>query len=110
MTPIDKEKLRMKADVFKAMGSPVRLGIIELLEPGEKCVCEIVDHVGTDMSNVSKHLTVLKRNGIVTDRRDGLKVYYRLAMPCAVDFARCIENVLLNNLEDQQSIIAGCKC
>ena len=87
MTPQDKEKLRMKADVFKAMGSPIRLGIIEFLETGERCVCDIVDHVGTDTSNVSKHLSVLKSNGILSDRREGLKIYYRLAMPCAVDFA-----------------------
>jgi DNA-binding transcriptional ArsR family regulator len=110
MTSQDKEKLKMKADVFKAMGSPVRLGIIEFLEHEERCVCDIVEHVGTDTSNVSKHLSVLKNNGILADRREGLKIYYRLVMPCAVDFARCIENILLNNLEGRQSIIAGCKC
>jgi DNA-binding transcriptional ArsR family regulator len=63
--PQERERLRIKADVFKAMGHPIRLGIIEMLAGGERCVCEIVDYVGTDFSNVSKHLSVLKRHGLV---------------------------------------------
>ncbi len=57
MTSLQKERLRMKAEIFKAMGHPIRLGVIEFLQDGEKCVCEIVDHVGTEISNVSKHLS-----------------------------------------------------
>jgi DNA-binding transcriptional ArsR family regulator len=108
MTANERERLRMKADVFKAMGNPVRLGIIELLHDEEKCVCDIVDHVGTDMSNVSKHLSILRKQGIVADRREGLKVFYRLTMPCAVDFVNCVESVIFNRLEEQRSVIAGC--
>jgi len=101
----EKERLRLKADVFKAMGHPLRLGIIEYLRDGEQCVCDIVAHVGTDMSNVSKHLSVLRRAGIVADRRDGLKMMYSLTMPCAIDFARCVEGVVLRRLEDQRSVM-----
>ena len=107
MTIEEKQRLRMKADVFKAMGNPVRLGIIEYLKDGEMCVCDIVEHVGTDISNVSKHLSILRRHGIVTDRRDGLKIFYSLTMPCAVDFAKCVEGVLLNSLEGQRAMMAG---
>ena len=108
MTQEEKERLRIKADVFKAMGNPVRLGIIEFLEQGERCVCDIVDHVGTDTSNVSKHLAVLRRQGILADRREGLKIYYRLTMPCAVDFVKCVEGVIFNRLEEQRAVMAGC--
>ncbi len=83
MSPYEKERLRLKAEVFKAMGHPIRLGVIEFLQTGEKCVCEIVEQVGTEISNVSKQLSLLKRAGIVTDRRDGLKMMYGLTMPCA---------------------------
>ncbi len=61
MSPHENERLRLKAEVFKAMGHPLRLGVIELLQTGEKCVCEIVEQVGTEISNVSKHLSVSKR-------------------------------------------------
>ena len=108
MTSEEKERLRIKADVFKAMGNHVRLGIIEFLDAGEQCVCDIVDHVGTDTSNVSKHLAVLRRQGIVADRREGLKIFYRLTMPCAVDFVRCVEGVIFNRLDEQRAVMSGC--
>lgn len=101
---VDKnERLRMKAEVFKAMGHPLRLGTIEFLKNGERCVCDIVDHLGTGMSNMSKHLSVLKKAGIVTDRRDGLKIMYRLTRYCALDFTRCVESTVVKRLEDQRS-------
>ncbi|MEJ2715864.1 MAG: metalloregulator ArsR/SmtB family transcription factor [Deltaproteobacteria bacterium] len=103
MSEKEIERLRIKADVFKALGSPVRLAILEFLRPGERCVCEITDHIGTDISNVSKHLSILRRQGLVTDRREGLKILYRFAMPCAVDFAKCVEEVIQNRLERQRA-------
>jgi len=103
----ERERLRLKAEVFKAMGHPLRLGVVEFLQTGERCVCEIVDHVGTEISNVSKHLSVLKKAGIVADRRDGLKIMYSLTMPCAVDFARCVEGVVIKRLEDQRSVLVA---
>jgi DNA-binding transcriptional ArsR family regulator len=48
----ERERLRIKAEVFKAMGHPIGLGILEMLSHGEKCVCEIFEYVGTDISNV----------------------------------------------------------
>jgi len=107
MTPGNKERLRLKAEVFKALGHPIRLGIVEFLQNGEMCVCEIVDRVGTEMSNVSKHLGVLKKAGIVADRRDGLRIMYSLTMPCAVDFAHCVEGVVIKRLEDQRSVMVA---
>jgi DNA-binding transcriptional ArsR family regulator len=103
---LEKERLKIKADVFKAMGHPIRLGIIEMLARGERCVCEIVDHVGTDISNVSKHLSILKQRGLVADRKEGLKVFYSLTMPCAVDFTGCVERVVLTRLEEQRAVMA----
>ncbi len=102
----EKERLKIKADVFKAMGHPIRLGIIEMLADGERCVCEIVDYVGTDISNVSKHLSILKQRGLVADRKEGLKVFYSLTMPCAIDFTGCVERVVLSRLEEQRAVMA----
>jgi DNA-binding transcriptional ArsR family regulator len=102
-----KGRLALKAEVFKAMGHPLRLGVIEFLHSGEKCVCEIVEHVGTEISNVSKHLSILKKAGIVTDRRDGLKMMYSLTMPCALDFVHCVEGVVIKRLEDQRAVMVA---
>lgn len=100
-------RLQIKSEVFKALGHPIRLGVIELLQPGEKCVCEIVDHLGTGMSNISKHLAILKKAGIVADRREGLKIMYRLTMSCALDFSHCVEGVVIRRLEDQRSVMVA---
>jgi DNA-binding transcriptional ArsR family regulator len=103
----EKERLILKAEVFKAMGHPLRLGIVEFLNGGEICVCDIVAHVGTEISNVSKHLSILKKAGLVADRRDGLKIMYRLIMPCAIDFARCVEGVVIKRLEEQRAVLVA---
>jgi DNA-binding transcriptional ArsR family regulator len=107
MTDGVEERLKIKAEVFKAMGHPIRLGIIELLQGGELCVCEIVEYVGTGISNVSKHLSMLKKVGIVADRRDGLRIMYRLTMPCVLDFARCVEGHVVGNLNRQAALMTG---
>jgi len=68
--------------------------MLEALESGELCVCELQELVGADMSTVSKHLSVLKQVGLVSDRKQGLKIFYKLRVPCALQFMHCIDAVL----------------
>jgi len=92
----DKERqlYSAKAAVLKALAHPTRLWMAEQLAQGERCVCEFVDAIGADFSTVSKHLSVLKQNGIVEDEKRGKQVYYRLKVPCVLQFMGCIEAVL----------------
>ncbi len=83
-----------RARVMKAMAHPSRLMMIEELSRGERCVCELTELVGADISTVSKHLSLLKKAGIVTDEKKGKQVYYRLKVPCVLNFFHCIESVL----------------
>ncbi|MHB8901670.1 MAG: ArsR/SmtB family transcription factor [Thermoguttaceae bacterium] len=69
----------------------------ELSRHGERCVCELTDMIGADISTVSKHLSVLKAMRLVDDDKRGNLVYYRLGTPCAVQFFDCIESVLRGN-------------
>jgi len=66
------------ADVFKAMGDPTRLRILQTLFPGEKCVTDLAKTLGMDAPRVSFHLTRLKYAGLVTDERQGQRVAYSL--------------------------------
>src|SRR5215470_13081386 len=68
----------MMENYFKGLADINRLRIINLLLRGELCGCDIQYVVGSSQSNVSRHLTYLKRSGLVTDRREGYRVYYRL--------------------------------
>ncbi|MBI5381145.1 MAG: winged helix-turn-helix transcriptional regulator [Opitutae bacterium] len=80
-----------RAAVFKALGHPARLQIVAALGDGERCVCELVEAVGSGWSTVSRHLTVLKAAGIIADEKRGLQVYYRMALPCVNSFAECLD-------------------
>jgi len=89
-----RARLEARARIVKAMAHPSRLFIVEELSRGERCVCELRDLVGADMSTVSKHLSLMKKAGLVEDRKDGLRVHYRLRVPCIMDFMNCVEAVL----------------
>jgi DNA-binding transcriptional ArsR family regulator len=72
------ELLNRIAEVLKAMADPTRLKVLHVLHNGERCVSDILEVVGGSQANVSKHLSVLKRAGLVDCRRAGLNVYYRI--------------------------------
>lgn len=66
---------------FKALGDANRLRILNLLLHGELCVCDIQHVLASSQPNVSRHLAYLRSSGLVLDRRDGLRIFYRLAQP-----------------------------
>ena len=88
----NKRNLR-RAEIIKAMAHPSRLAIIDRLENGEACVCELQEIVKSDMSTVSKHLSLMKKAGLLDERKEGLWVYYRLRYPCIIRFLGCIDTV-----------------
>jgi DNA-binding transcriptional ArsR family regulator len=98
-----KARFESRAKILKALAHPSRLFIVEELARGERCVCVLTDMVGADISTVSKHLAVLKRAGIVVDRKEGLQVYYRLKAPCITRFFECIESVQEANGETRMA-------
>ena len=87
-------KLNVKANVLKAMAHPSRLCIVEELSKRERCVCELTEMIGADMSTVSKHLTVLKHAGIIADEKRGSMVFYRLRVPCLGKLFATVDSVL----------------
>jgi ArsR family transcriptional regulator len=89
-----RKRLEAQASIVKAMAHPTRLFIVEQLAGEERCVQELTEMIGADVSTVSKHLSVLKREGILSDDRRGQQVYYRLAMPCVLNFFTCVRTVI----------------
>ena len=100
-------KYEARARIIKAMAHPTRLFIVdELARAGEKCVCELTEMIGADMSTVSKHLSQLKQAGIVADEKRGSMVFYRLRVRCIPNFFDCVESVLECNAEAQRRLLA----
>ena len=100
-----KTYLEAKSRVLKALGHPTRLLIAEELGRGERCVCEFVDMAGVDYSTISRHLSVLKQAGLVEDKKRGKRVYYRLRVPCVLNFMECVEEVIRSGVEDRLKMI-----
>ncbi len=98
-----KTQARFKtlAAVIKAMAHPTRLFVVDRLSRRERCVCELTDLIGADVSTVSKHLAVLKASGIVDAERRGSRIYYRLKMPCVLGFFGCVESVIKSDAEER---------
>ncbi len=73
--------MRNLEQLFKGLADQTRLRILNLLIHGELCVCDIHYVLESSQSNVSRHLTYLKNSGLVLDRREGTRMYYRLEQP-----------------------------
>ena len=86
--------MEARSRVMKALAHPTRLFIVDELSRGERCVCELTDGIGADVSTVSKHLSVLRAAGIVLDDKRGVQVFYRLRVPCILNFFGCVEAVI----------------
>lgn len=100
-------KYEARARIIKAMAHPTRLFIVdELARCDERCVCELTEMIGSDMSTVSRHLAMLKNAGIIEDEKRGASVYYKLRVPCITNFFGCVESVLRSNAKDQRKLLA----
>jgi len=91
-----KTKYKQRSETMKALAHPTRLFIVDFLADGEKCVCEIVEQVGVDISTISKHLLVMKNAGLVEDEKRGLNVFYKLVCPCVSNLFTCLEDIKRN--------------
>jgi ArsR family transcriptional regulator len=80
-----KSSIEFKARVFKALSDPARLEILEFLRGGEKCVCEIVEHVRIIQPVVSRHLKILKDCGLVNDRKEVNRRFYSITNPKIIE-------------------------
>ncbi len=100
-----RKKFETRAGIIKSMGHPTRLFIVDELSRGERCVCELTELIGADVSTVSKHLTILRNAGIVQDDKRGSQVFYSLTVPCVLNFFDCVESVLKARLSKQMDSI-----
>jgi DNA-binding transcriptional ArsR family regulator len=93
MTAATQAGYKAQALIIKALAHPTRLFIVDELSRGERCVCELTDMIGVEMPTVSRHLSVLKSAGVLADEKRGAQVFYRLRVPCVLNFFKCIEAV-----------------
>jgi len=103
----DSARLKARARILKALAHPSRLFIIEQLARGERCVCELTEMVGADISTVSKHLSLLRAAGLVEDDKRGSQVFYKLRCPCVLKFFSCLEAVLREDAKASSELLTA---
>lgn len=100
---------KLTADLFKTLGHPVRIKILHMLAHGERCVCEMIEEIGIEQSNLSQHLGVLKRQGIIDSRKDGQWVRYWIAVASVTTWLTAGEQVLRERIDHSQSVLKNLK-
>lgn len=102
---VNKEILKIKAEVFNALAHPLRLKILEKLRSGACCVCKIIPYVGGEQSNVSHHLAILRKAGIVRSEKKGLEVWYEVIDSKIFEIIDIIDKCIVSNLQRGKTIL-----
>jgi len=102
---MDKKIFEMHAEICKVFTNPKRLEIINHLRDGEKTVNELTELADVPQANVSQHLTVLRQNNVVTTRRNGANIYYKIANPKILQACDLMREVLLEQLKENEKLV-----
>ncbi|TDD86948.1 transcriptional regulator [Saccharopolyspora karakumensis] len=96
---------QVKADFFKTLGHPARIRVLELLSEGERAVSEMLPEVGVEAANLSQHLAVLRRAGLVVTRKEGATVFYSLTSPHVAELLAVARRILTGVLAGQADLL-----
>jgi len=97
------------ADVLKSLSQPTRLKIIDFLRDGERCVCEIFPAIDEEQSNTSRHLSYMQTHGILSRRKEGVKIYYAVKHPEVFEIIDRAEGIVKRELEFRNGVIRAAK-
>lgn len=88
------KQYQSEAEIFKALAHPIRLFIIHELQNKKLSVTELTDKMDIDISTMSRHLDILKKHQIIEGEKVKNFIYYRLVIPCVLDFMSCATKVI----------------
>jgi ArsR family transcriptional regulator len=103
----DRQLYELHADICHTLANPKRLEIIDTLQNGEMAVSELAGVMEISQANLSQHLAIMRQRGIVTPRREGLNVFYRLSNPKIIQACDLMRQVLLEHLEAGVELARG---
>ena len=102
---MEEKMFQMHAEVCKSMANPTRLKIMNLLREGEKSVEELRKRLELPKANLSQHLSILRQRRIVSTRRAGLNIYYKVANPKMIKACDILREVLLEQLQEGEELV-----
>lgn len=101
----DKTIYILHSNICKALANPIRIEIIDILNDNEMTFGEIQEITGAMKSNLSQHLSLMVSNGILSHRKEGLYIYFKLSTPKIGTACRLMREVLVDNLNRQHNLI-----
>jgi ArsR family transcriptional regulator len=103
----DRSIFEMQAEICKTLTNPKRIEILNILKNEERTVTELVNALGASKANVSQHLAVMRHKGILTTRRDGVNIFYRVANPKVIDACTLMKEVLFEQHMAREKAVSG---
>lgn len=100
-----KELVELRAEIMKALGQPTRLKIIDFLRDGERCVCEIFPAISEEQSNTSRHLNMMLSAGVLSRRKEGLKIYYAIKHPEIMEVIDIVTGIVKQEIYGRHSLL-----
>ena len=104
---MEEKIFEMHAEVCKSMANPTRLKIMNLLRDGEKSVEELKRQLELPKANLSQHLGILRQRGIVSSRRAGLNIYYKVTNPKMIKACDILREVLFELMRESEKLARG---
>jgi ArsR family transcriptional regulator len=99
------DRTHFRAEILKALGQPTRLKIIDFLRDGERCVCEIFPAIGAEQSNTSRHLNLMVSSGILSRRKEGVKIIYALKHPEILEIVDLATRIMEQDITGRHSLL-----
>ena len=96
---------QLKADLFKSLGHPLRVQVLEQLVGGERSVGSLAEVLGSELSNLSQQLGVLRRAGVVVTRREGNTIFYAVRDDGVAELLAVAKRMLVATLEDSHALL-----
>ncbi len=103
----DKSIFEMQAEICKTLTNPKRIEILNVLKNEERTVSQLVAALGASKANVSQHLAVMRHKGILTTRREGVNIYYRVVNPKVIDACALMKEVLFEQYMAKKKSVSG---
>lgn len=97
----------IKAELFRALAHPARIRVLEVLVDGERSVSDLQPLVGIESSHLSQQLGILRRAGLVSNRKDGSSVLYSIRHPATIELLAAARRLLIDSLSETRDLLHG---
>lgn len=96
---MSKEIYTKKANLLKALGHPLRLQILDILNNEKITVSELCERLGEQQANISRHLSILRKEEVIDYTKTGVNTYYKIKYKCLNSLDVCLDQIMKNRLQ-----------